>query len=100
MRETFEERTDVISGDDGGRALRGIEWTWDPDPNDATYSVDYAFVLRDDDGTTSVHHEQHVEGLFPKATWLGILTAAGFVHETAQCFPEGLGSEIFLARRP
>lgn len=99
VRETFRESTDLITGEHGGRAMRGIEWTWDPDPDDSTYSVEYAFVLREG-GKTSVHHEQHIEGLFPKATWLRTLAAAGFIHESAKCFPEGLGSEIFLARRP
>jgi SAM-dependent methyltransferase len=99
VRETFQESTDLITGEDGGRALRGIEWTWDPKPDDSTYSVEYAFVLREG-GKTSVHHEQHLEGLFPQATWLRVITGVGFIPEPAKCFPEGLGSEIFLARRP
>jgi hypothetical protein len=78
--------------------MRCIEWMWDPDPDDSTYSVEYVFVLREH-GKTSVHHEQHVEGLFPKATWLRTLAAVGFIPESAKCIPEGLGSEIFLARR-
>jgi SAM-dependent methyltransferase len=42
VRETFEPGTDN-GGHDGadGRGLRFLEWTWDPDPNDDTYVVDY-----------------------------------------------------------
>ena len=47
--------------------------------------AEIALVLRED-GKARVHYEQHVEGLFPRATWMRTL--------------EGLGSEIFLARRP
>jgi hypothetical protein len=99
VRETFRESTEIVGGEQGDRAMRGVEWTWDPDPDDSTYSVEYAFVLREG-GKTSVHHEQHIEGLFSKATWLHTIAAAGFTNGTAKCFPEGLGSEIFLARRP
>jgi len=99
VRETFRESTNLITGEHAGRAMRCIEWSWDPDPDDSMYSVEYAFVLRDD-GKTSVHHEQHVEGLFPSATWLRTLAAVGFIPESAECILEGLGSEIFLARRP
>ena len=35
VRETFRETSEVISGDDGTRALRCVAWTWDPDPRDA-----------------------------------------------------------------
>ena len=36
------------------RALRYLEWTTDPDPEDTTYQVDYAVMLRADDGTIDV----------------------------------------------
>lgn len=28
------------------RELHRLQWTWDPDPSDSTYVVDYAFLLR------------------------------------------------------
>jgi SAM-dependent methyltransferase len=98
VRETFRESTDLITGEHGGRAMRGIEWMWDPDPDDSTYAVEYAFVLREN-GKTSVHHEQHIEGLFSRATWLQTLAGVGYHPESVACMLEGLGSEVFLARR-
>jgi SAM-dependent methyltransferase len=71
VRETFEPATSH-GGEDGGdgRALRYLQWQWDPDPTDDTYVVDYAFVLRDPDGSVTVQHDRHVEGLYPRARWL------------------------------
>jgi hypothetical protein len=50
----------------------------DPDPTDTVYTVDYAYVLRGEDGSVSVEHDRHVEGLFPRATWLRLLAEEGF----------------------
>ncbi len=36
VRETFRETSEVISGDDGTRAMRCVAWTWDPDPRDSS----------------------------------------------------------------
>jgi hypothetical protein len=45
--------------------------------------TEYAFVLRAADGTVDVVHETHHNGLFPTATWLRLLAAAGLRPETA-----------------
>lgn len=39
VRETFREGTNLIAGDDGDRALRGLEWTWDPEPTETPAAV-------------------------------------------------------------
>jgi SAM-dependent methyltransferase len=78
VRETFEPGTDW--GGEGaadGRGLRYLEWRWDPDPADDTYLVDYAFLLRAADGSVTVEHDRHVEGLFARARWLEWFAAAG-----------------------
>jgi hypothetical protein len=79
VRETFQPGTDS-GGHDGadGRGLRYLEWTWDPDPTDTTYRVDYAYLLRDTDGSVRVEHDPHVEGLFARADWLALLADVGF----------------------
>ncbi|HKC52452.1 MAG TPA: class I SAM-dependent methyltransferase [Myxococcota bacterium] len=79
VRETFGPSTDH-GGHDGadGRGLRYVEWTWDPDPNDTTYSVDYAYLLRSSDGSVHVEHDRHVEGLFSRDDWLRLLALVGF----------------------
>lgn len=71
VRETFEPDTES-GGEDAsdGRGFRYLEWSWDPDPADDTYVVDYAFLLRDANGAVDVVHDRHVEGLFSRARWL------------------------------
>ncbi len=78
VRETFTPATES-GGEDGedGRAFRYFEWSWDPDPEDHTYTVDYAFVMREADGRVSVFHDRHVEGLFARAQWLDWFAQAG-----------------------
>ena len=99
VRETFRERAEIIAGEDGARSLRCLEWTWDPDPTDTSYAVEYAFLLRDR-GSVSVVHDRHVEGLFPKATWLRVLASVGYEVETVQRpVGGGLVDAIFLCRR-
>jgi len=77
--ENFTPGTDHGGHDAAdGRALRFLEWSWDPDPSDTTYVADYAFLIREADGSTKVLHDRHLEGLFAEAEWLRLLTAAGF----------------------
>lgn len=77
VAERFHPSTDHGGHDGADRSLRYLEWTWDPDPHDTTYVVDYAYLLREGQ-TTRVEHDRHIEGLFPRATWLRLLTEVGF----------------------
>jgi SAM-dependent methyltransferase len=97
VSETFEPGTDH-GGEDApdGRGLRYLEWRWDPDPTDNTYLVDYAFLLREADGAVRAVHDRHVEGLFPRATWLGLLEDAGL---NASSSLDDWGRDVFLARK-
>jgi trans-aconitate methyltransferase len=99
LRETFSESTEVIQGHDGQRALRALMWTWDPDPADSAYMVDFTFLMRDGDEMKAIH-DRHVEGLFPEATWHHLLASAGFEVDTVG-LPAGDGNveRIFLCRR-
>src|SRR5919106_5263370 len=65
VRETFRPSTDHGGSDGDSRGLRYLEWTWDPDPSDTTYLVDYAYLLRTGD-VVRVEHDRHVEGLFAR----------------------------------
>ncbi len=78
VRENFRSSTDTGGHDGEGRSLRYLEWTWDPDPNDTTYTVDYAIMLRERDGSVRVEHERHIGGLFSRMDWLRWLKEAGF----------------------
>ena len=101
VTETFEPSTDHGGHDGEGRAFRYLEWTWDPDPSDGTYTVDFSFLLRT--GTeTRVMHDRHVEGLFTRATWLDTLRSVGFQPESRMYSHSEVERpiEMFLARRP
>jgi SAM-dependent methyltransferase len=74
LAETFEPGTDHGGTGD----VRFLEWSHDPDPGDTWMLTEYAFLLRDADGTVRAVHETHRHGLFPRATWLETLRDAGF----------------------
>jgi SAM-dependent methyltransferase len=96
-RETFVSGTDHGGHDaPDGRGLRYLEWVWDPDPDDDTYLVDYAFLLRERDGRVTVAHDRHREGLFSRVQWLRWFAEAGLA---ARSSIDPFGREIFIARR-
>jgi SAM-dependent methyltransferase len=100
LKDTFVEDTDLLEAEDGGRAVRTLEWKWDPDPHDDVISVDYAFMLRKD-GEVTVVHDRHVEGLFAKSTWERILTSVGYrIELIPRPIGDGEFDEVFLCRRP
>jgi SAM-dependent methyltransferase len=78
VRETFTAGTDCGGHDGPTRAMRYLEWSWDPDPSDTVCTTDYTFVLRESDGSIEVVHDRHIEGMFPRATWLRLFREAGF----------------------
>jgi hypothetical protein len=99
VRETFRETSEVISGDDGTRALRCVAWTWDPDPRDSTANVEFAFLLREGKTVTAVH-DRHVEGLFSRRTWERVLASAGYTVETMhRPIGDGEFDDVFLCKR-
>ena len=90
VRESFTPPYTENGGHDGldGRAMRYLMWTTDPDPTDSTYVTDFAYLLRETDGTVRVEHDRHVQGIFSKSVWIDALTKAGF-QTTAQTDPWG-----------
>lgn len=101
VADGFREGTNLLGHDEGGRSMRGLEWKWDPDPADTTMRVEYAFVFRDAAGAVHAVHDRHVEGLFPRARWLRVLTASGFDVELMDrpVDDDGATDQIFLCRR-
>jgi ubiquinone/menaquinone biosynthesis C-methylase UbiE len=98
--ETFVSLTthgghDSASGD--GRSIRYIEWTFDSDPSDTTYTVDFAYLLRENNGPVRVVHDTHVFGIFPRETWLRLLRDAGFEPRPVA---DPWGREVFIAKKP
>ncbi len=101
VKETFREHTNKIEGNDGRRALRGLERFWDPEPADDTFLTEFAFLLRDGEDVQAVH-DRHLEGLFARATWTGILEGVGFRIGTFErpLDEPGETDEVFVCRRP
>lgn len=102
-KESFGDTSDH-GGNDGpdGRGVRYLEWAWDPNPDDTWAVTEYAFLLRDVDGSVQVVHETHRLGLFGRGDWLRLLADAGFE-------PTAVGEvtdedrpprELFVGHRP
>jgi hypothetical protein len=68
------------------RSLRYLEWTYDTDLEDTTITTDFAYILRDAAGVR-VECDQHTLGLFPRATWLALLSKQGFLVSVEQFKP-------------
>jgi trans-aconitate methyltransferase len=97
VRETFQPTTDHGGTDGEGRALRYLEWTYDPDETDTTYTTEYAYLLREHNQPTRMEHDKHINGLFGRAAWLRLLRDVGLepniVHDPYE-------RDLFVARRP
>jgi SAM-dependent methyltransferase/predicted enzyme related to lactoylglutathione lyase len=102
VRESFAPATDCGGHDGDERGLRYLDWVWDPDPDDDTYLVDYAYLLRDEHGQVHVEHERHVEGVFATELWLRLLRETGFEARTAPFEHSEVdpGALLFVCRRP
>jgi trans-aconitate methyltransferase len=96
LKETFRAGVHHGGHDGDGRAMRYFEWTFDPDPNDATYTVDFVYMLREGTQPVRVVHDTHREGLFTREVWTRLLGAAGFT--AVRCVPDEWGREVFHAR--
>jgi SAM-dependent methyltransferase len=101
--ENFEPSTEC-GGTDGsdGRAVRYLEWTWDPDPTDSWAQTEYSFLLRYPDGRIETVHESHRGGLFTEKLWMEVIERVGLVPErhlevTAE---QRTPRTFFLGRRP
>jgi trans-aconitate methyltransferase len=97
VTETFAPEAEP-GGEDApdGRGLRYLEWTWDPDPADTTFRTVWSFLLRDASGHVTVDMDDHLFGLFPRASWLAWLRAEGFTP-TSRTDP--WNRDIFVARK-
>ncbi len=96
VRETFQPGTDHGGHDGGTRELRYLEWTYDPDDTDTTYTVEYAYLLREGGQPARIEHDVHINGLFARAEWRQLLRDAGFQPEVVR---DQYGRDNFVARR-
>ena len=96
VRENYRTTTQHGGRDGDGRALRYLEWQFDPDPSDSTYQVHWAFMLREG-AEIRIEEDRHEFGLFARTDWLRVLGNVGF---QAGCVTDPLGFDIFVAIRP
>ena len=97
VRETFAPST-LHGGHDGpDRALRYLEWTYDPDETDTTVVVDFVYQLREGADQVQVAYDRHICGIFARADWLRRLEATGFKIQTTM---DQYERELFIALKP
>jgi SAM-dependent methyltransferase len=97
VKETFHSGVHHGGHDGDGRSLRFQEWTFDPDPTDSTYTLDFVCMLRENDGPVRVVHDHHVEGVFPRDVWLELLREGGF--DDPKVIADPWGREVFVAHQ-
>jgi SAM-dependent methyltransferase len=101
VRETFEPGTEWGGHDAADRAVRYLEWRWDPDPEDEVYLMDFGYLFREPDGRLHAESDRHECGLFREGQWLDVLRSVGFEPRAVQVhLGEPVGSRVFVARRP
>lgn len=76
-KENFFPSTYHDGTDGDNRSMRYLEWVHDPDSEDNTFLVDYAFLLKTGDDVRC-EHERQACGLFCQAEWMHHISEAGF----------------------
>jgi SAM-dependent methyltransferase len=74
--ETFAPATEHGGNDGDTRSLRYLMWTHEA--VGSQYLVDFAYLLKDEDGSVRCVEDRHEEGVFARADWLSWLEDAGF----------------------
>lgn len=100
VKETLVDSTDHGGHDGDGRGMRYLEWTWDPDPTDDTVLVEYAYLLKDENGDVRVAYDRHTCGVFTRATWLRLIEEVGFRAERREGLEDETGPDIFIGIKP
>lgn len=102
-RESFRTKTEHGGHDIGGRSLRYLSHTWDPDPGDSIFFSEMIYLLIDENGQVRIENDRHIEGLFSRDDWLRLIAGAGFepmaipfVHSEL----EPGSHELFLGQKP
>lgn len=97
VRETFQPSTDHDGTDSADRGMRFLEWTYDPDENDTTYTTEYVYLLREGNDPVQVEHDTHICGIFPRADWLRLIHEVGFQPEIIH---DNYERDIFVGVKP
>ncbi len=98
LKETFPGPTVTHSTEEReGLRVTCIEYSDDPDETDSLVeSVFFYLIVRD--GQLTVEQDRHTFGLFPRETWLRLLTEAGFTAEERNYPPYqgGYGGNVLV----
>lgn len=100
VRETFVESTQH-GGHDKPKSMRYLEWTWQPEENNAIYFMEFSYLLRDGLRIHAVY-DRHTCGLFSLDEWLSAFHTAGLKAKVTQSDIEGDSGtyqSIFIARK-
>jgi hypothetical protein len=103
VKETFRPQTDHGGHDSDGRALRYLQWSFDPDPDDTSCVTDFAYLFREGDGSPWCEADRHVVGIFSREVWLRLLAEVGFqatMRPLIHSDVEPGETEVFVAVRP
>jgi SAM-dependent methyltransferase len=77
-RETFANPHASVHGPRGtDPEVTYFQFTHDPDPSDTQAETIYFFAIRRG-GAVETVEDRHVQGIFPLATWLRLMSEAGF----------------------
>ena len=96
VRDSFAPTTDHGGHDGADRSLRYLEWTYDPDLTDTVYTVDYAYLLRNADGSVEAVHDRHEEGLFSRSDWLTMMREVSFEPRVVR---DPWGRDVFVGAK-
>lgn len=77
-KETFHTGAYHGGYDGKKRSMRYLQWDRDPDPEDSTYRIDFAYMFCSASGRVKVEHETHTCGLFSIEEWYQAISDAGF----------------------
>ncbi|MCA9243316.1 MAG: class I SAM-dependent methyltransferase [Phycisphaerales bacterium] len=78
-RETFRDSdTSASTRRINDVELTMFEYSYDTDPTDTTYDTIMWLLIRKAGGSPQVERDHHRLGLFPLATWEGLMVEAGF----------------------
>jgi len=81
FKETFKSSTHHGGHDSDGQGLRYLDWIYDPDPTDSSYTSSMVYMIRNGVNPVIVESDQHLCGLFEQETWLRLFQTADLKPE-------------------
>lgn len=77
FKESFKSTTSHGGGDSNGSGVRYLDWIYDPDPDDSSYTSSMVYIVRDGKNPVIVESDNHVCGLFSRENWIKFFKKAG-----------------------